>query len=953
MYIVNELAHYGTPRHSGRYPWGSGDDPYQRSSSFMKEVKRLKDEGLSEKEIAEGFGMNSTEFRARRSIAKDEMRQMKATQALKLKDKGYSNVEIGRRMGINESSVRSLLNPVLAQRANATRSIAELLKKNVEEKDYIDIGSGVENYLGVSRTKLKTALLLLKEEGYTVHYTNVEQLGTGKNTSVMVLAKPGVTGSEIYKNKDQISMVVGKVDESGRTKLGLDPITNIDSSRIHIKYYEDGGVDKDGVLELRRGVPELSLGSARYAQVRVGVDGTHYMKGMAIYSDDMPPGKDVIYNTNKHRGTSPDKVFKSMKEDPDNPFGASVIQKKYKDKDGKMKTSALNIVNEEGDWGEWSKSLSSQFLSKQSPQLAKKQLDLAYKIKKEEFDEIMSLTNPTIKKRLLDAFGDDCDSSAVHLKAAALPRQATHVLLPFPKMKDNEIFAPNYRDGEKVVLVRYPHGGIFEIPELTVNNRYKAARDLLTDEHGSAKDAVGIHPKVAERLSGADFDGDTVLVIPNNNKAIRSSAPLAGLKDFEPKEYYAGFNGMKTIDGGVLNVKTGKVDYGDKGPNHKTMQHKMGDVSNLITDMTIKKAESEEIARAVRHSMVVIDSEKHHLNYKQSYIDNGIGSLKKKYQGRVNAGASTLVSKASSPQAVNFRVEGEKRIIDPKTGKTKRFYINPDTGEKLYDYSNGTYSKYTTKDPLTGKSKRVYPKEIEDATGKKKTVFIDSQTKEEVNTPIKEKVIQKKIQSTKMYEAKDAHELSSGTAMETIYADYANKLKALANTTRKETLSIKAKPYSPSAKKAYETEVESLKAQLKIAEMNAPLERKAQLLANSIVRTKQQDNPHMSGEDLKKIKGQALAEARVRTGASKQRIDIKPREWEAIQAGAISNNALTKILNNTDLDKVKTLATPRTKLKLTPAKEARAKLMIKKGYTRSEIADALGIPTSAVSDLEE
>ena len=24
----DELMHYGTPRHSGRYPWGSGENPY-------------------------------------------------------------------------------------------------------------------------------------------------------------------------------------------------------------------------------------------------------------------------------------------------------------------------------------------------------------------------------------------------------------------------------------------------------------------------------------------------------------------------------------------------------------------------------------------------------------------------------------------------------------------------------------------------------------------------------------------------------------------------------------------------------------------------------------------------------------------------------------------------------------------------------------------------------------
>ena len=48
----------------------------------------------------------------------------------------------------------------------------------------------------------------------------------------------------------------------------------------------------------------------------------------------------------------------------------------------------------------------------------------------------------------------------------------------------------------------------------------------------------------------------------------------------------------------------------------------MGDVSNLITDMTIKGANNDELARAVRHSMVVIDSEKHNLDVKASARDN-------------------------------------------------------------------------------------------------------------------------------------------------------------------------------------------------------------------------------------------------------------------------------------------------------------------------------------------
>lgn len=874
------LIHYGTPRHSGRYPWGSGDDPYQRNKSFLGYVDELKKEGLSEVEIAKGLGMTTSQLRAKKSIAKSEKRQADAAQALRLKDKGYSNIAIGERMGINESSVRALLNPALKQRSEITNVTANILKDNVDKKSYIDVGAGVENHLGISRTKLKTSIALLEEKGYKIHYIPVEQLGTGKKTTIMVLAKPDSTYSEVYKNKFNIKTINDYSEDGGRTYLGLETPKNVDSKRIMVRYAEEGGVNKDGVIELRRGVEDISLGSARYAQVRIAVDGTHYLKGMAMYSDDMPDGVDIIFNTNKHKGTPKMDTFKAMKDDPDNPFGATVRQRHYIDKNGNKQLSALNIVNEEGDWGNWSKNLSSQMLSKQSPSLAKKQLGIAFDIKKEEYDEIMSLTNPVIKKKLLDSFADDCDSSSVHLKAAALPRQGSHVILPFPDMKENEIYAPNYRNGEKVVLIRYPHGGIFEIPELTVNNRNKKANSVIHN----AKDAVGINSKVAERLSGADFDGDTVLVIPNKRGDIKHSSPLKGLKDFDPKEAYPAYEGMQRM-------------------SSRTKQMKMGDVSNLITDMTIKGASEDEICRAVRHSMVVIDAEKHNLNYKQSYIDNGIAELKKKYQGSERSGASTLISKASS----EVRVGTRKESIDPNTGK------------KVYAYTNETYTKRIKKR----------------------------------DGSIVEKQIPKTISSTKMAEVDDAFVLSSGTLMEKVYAEHANKLKALANEARKESANVKYISYSPSAKKVYSNEVDSLKAKLNIALKNKPMERQAQLLANKVVSAKRDSNPDMDAETIKKIKGQALAEARVRTGAKKQMINITDKEWEAIQSGAISTNTLTQILNNADLDKVKQLATPRYESNISPAKLAKAKSMLNNGYTQSEVADALGISTSTLSKAIE
>lgn len=876
--MTDELYHYGIKRRSGRYPWGSGAKKSRNASDFLSTVDVLEKDGFNEKQIAEYFGLQTKQLRAYKSNAHNEVRAAKAAMAIRLKDKGYSNSEIGRRMGINESSVRSLLDPAISMRKNASTNTAEMLEKEIASKKYIDVGGGVENQIGVSRNTLDNAVEQLRAKGYTYHYLKVEQLGTGKFTSIKVLAAPDVTYKEVKDNQSKVTSPGFYSEDLGQTVVGIKPPSSISSKRILVNYGDQGGSDKDGVIELRRGVKDLDLGAARYAQVRVAVDGTHYLKGMAMYSDDIPKGYDVIFNTNKNSSTPKMDVFKKMKDDPENPFGATIRQKTYIGKDGKEHLSALNIVNEEGDWNTWKKTLSSQMLSKQSTALAKKQLKLAYDIKKEEFDEICSLKNPVIKKCLLDKFADNCDSSAVHLKAAGLPRQASKVILPFPEMKDSEIYAPSYRNGEKVVLIRYPHGGTFEIPELVVNNKSnKKAKGLI----GNAQDAVGINPRVAERLSGADFDGDTVLVIPVGKVKIKTSAPLKGLKNFDPKVAYPGYPGMPKP--------------GEKGSGFDK-QGKMGDISNLITDMTIKGAPADDIAAAVRHSMVVIDAEKHNLNWRQSYLDNGIANLKAKYQGASNAGASTLISRA----------KGDKRVPKRKDG----YKVDPETGRKIFTETGETYEK----------------------NGKQ---------------------VVRLQKSSKMYETEDAYSLSSGTAMENTYADHANKLKALANSARKTSLATKPIPYSPEAKAKYRQEVDSLNAKLNIALKNRPLERKAQLLANERVKLVRQNNPDMDKDDIKKLKNQALTQARLQTGASKKArlVDITDREWEAIQSGAISTNKLSQIIQNSDLDILKQRSMPRESRGISDAKRARAKMLESNGYTLAEIADSLGVSTSTISKV--
>ena len=835
--------------------------------------------------------MTTTQLRTQMSLAKDERRSLQVATAKGLREKGYSLNEIAEKMGFaNDSSVRSLLNENSEARMNQAKTTADFLKKMIDEKGMIDVGTGVERELGISREKLNQALYILEMEGYPVYGGGVPQVtNPGKQTNIKVICPPGTEHREIYdfdnvhsvKDYDQILSEDGQ-----KIRPAFQYPESMDSSRLKINYAEDGGIQKDGVIEIRRGVDDLSLGDSHYAQVRIMVDGTHYLKGMAVYSDDLPDGVDVLFNTNKKTGTPMTDVLKKIKDDPDNPFGSLIKehggQSYYIDKDGNEKLSLINKRAEEGDWGEWSDHLPSQFLSKQSMTLINKQLGLATADKVAEYDEICALTNPTVKKTLLKSFADDCDSAAVHLQAAALPRQKYQVILPLTTIKDTEVYAPNYKNGEQVALIRYPHGGTFEIPVLTVNNKQPEGKKVLGN---TPKDAIGINSKVAERLSGADFDGDTVMVIPTGGKIkITSTHPLKGLEGFDPKEKYGPDSTTQSYK------RMGKTQT----------QTEMGRISNLITDMTLKGATEDELARAVRHSMVVIDAEKHNLDYRRSESENGIPALRKKYQGRIKEdgryteSASTLISRAKSEVSV------PKRKGSP--------IINED----------GSLS-YKTADDLTYVDKK---------TGKTKT---------------------RTQKSTQMAEAKDARTLSSGTPQEEAYASYANKMKSLANQARKEMVSTGKIPYSASAKAAYQNEVDSLNAKLNVALKNAPRERQAQVIANATVTAKKQANPDMTNAEIKKANQQALTAARKQVGAERKPVVITDREWEAIQAGAISESKLTQILNNADIDSLRQRATPRATTTLSTAKQNKIASMSASGYSTSEIAEALGISTSTVS----
>ena len=980
------LFHYGTKFHSGRYPYGSGEDPFQHEGDFLTRVERLRKDGWKETadNVKKEFGMTLEDYRNEKAWANYTRRERQVARAKNLKEKGLGDTAIGKEMGIPESSVRSLLNPKSEAKMLAAKQTADFLKAQVDAKGmidvgkdverYINVGEGVERSLGISRTKLDQALYALEAEGYVVHQGRVEQpTNRGNWTTQMVLCPPGTPHKAIYE-LDKIHTITDfestNDGESFHKKFTYP--SSLDSKRMMIRYADDvgpdgfKGIEKDGVIELRRGVEDLSLGNANYSQVRILVDGTHYLKGMAVYSDNMPDGVDVIFNTNKKSdvpalGDKNSSVLKPIKKDPENPFGSLIKdaddggQYWYKDKaTGEEKLGLINKKSDQGDWSEWADALPSQFLSKQSKTLAERQLNLAAKDRYDEFESICAINNPTIKKHFLNSFADDCDGAAVNLKAAALPGQKYHVIVPINSLKDTEIYAPGYEDGTKLALVRYPHGGTFEIPILTVNNKNALGKQIIGKD---SMDGVGITSSVAERLSGADFDGDTVMCIPTHygNIKITNRDELKGLKGFDAKVEYATKIGE---DGERYNDRGDKVKLMTK---HGT-QMEMGIISNLITDMTLHGgATDDELARAVRHSQVVIDAEKHKLDYKRSEIENDIASLKRKYQRTVNpdgtiktGGASTIISKAKSEVRVDKR-RGQA-VIDPETGEKTYKKANADDlyyVDSTWDKDAGTVTVRTT----AGK-KITYNSKDPDAVAKYSPVrkFNEDGT---VSYTSKDGTLSYRVKtrqqtSTKMAEAKDAYELVSAEphAMEILYADYANSMKALANRARKEMLSTGKLEHKPSATKTYQAEVNSLLSKLNDAEKNSVRERQAARLANAEVKAKKAAGEIEEAGDVRKASQKAMTKYRQEVGAISRRernIKITDREWEAIQAGAISENKLKRILANADTDELRQRATPRDSQTISSGKGARIRNMSASGkYTIAEIAKQLGISTSTV-----
>lgn len=943
------LKHYGVKRKSGRYPW----DPslhLPKNYKFIEDRDEMKKRGLSDNEIAKQMGLSTTVYRSKVTIAKEELKQYNMQRISKLQSEGMIIDDIAKTIGTTGQTVRNYLdeikNPNKSARAQRvqTEAVAQTLEDAVKRSKYIDVGKGVEIQMGISKEKLKSGLNALVESGeYEVHNLRIAQV-TDKNNStpVKVLTKKGVERSEIYKNMDKVRPVEEfAINGDARMFQQMERPKSIGWDRVHIRYAipegqkghatNDDGAMMDGVMFLRPGVKDLNLGKASYAQVRIAVGDTHYLKGMALYGTEemfkgIPKGTDIIFNTNKTANKTPQEVLKELKKNPEggapidgpNPFGATVKRQNtlvdskgnpvykpgVKDRFGNKvpQIGSVNIINEEGDWGSWSKALSAQFLSKQPTTVVHERLKATMKQVQDEYESIQKVTNPVIKKQLMESFVSDLESKQVHMKAAAPKGFQGHVILPVPDIKENEVYAPNYNNGEKVVLIRYPHGGRFEIPELTVNNN-SVARKMISKD---SPDAIGIHPKVASKMSGADFDGDTAYVIPNNKGKFKSRDSLKELKNFDPNMY--------ADKPGTFTPITKRYQ-----------QTLMGIVSNLITDMTLQGAPSNEIARAVKHSMVVIDAEKHKLNYKRSAEENGIDALMKRYMTHVDK--------------VKY---GDLERYNPKTRRVDKV-IDPDKLKK--DLTPG--KEYSSASTIISRHKQSvitdgYQVEVPDPKSKSGGTKMVWRNK-------KETYLVNMVKDANVFLGPNA------TKTEHHYADYINELKAFKNKVDSEMSGIKMPARDPKAAKIYAEEVLSMKDKVNQVKINRIKERQAQRMAEVSSKAeiaRRSEDEVLKKDEISRIKQQALNKARSMVGAERTPVTITDDEWDAVQSNAVSGTLLKELVSFMDDSQLKSLATPRANKQMTDARKSKAKALLANGYTIAQVAEALGVSSSTIGKIK-
>ena len=203
------LMHYGVKRRSGRYPWGSGDNPFQHGGDFLSRVEELQSQGKSEKEIAEELKMSTTDLRMQVRVAKHERRMVLADRAKSLREEGKTLDEIAKIMGYNnDSSVRALLNENTATNKNKARQTAERLKQELAEKGALDVGTGAERELGVSSGVLQEALFILETEGYNRFGVGVPQVNNPKNRTITpIISVPDIDQRQVYQDLSLVKSV--------------------------------------------------------------------------------------------------------------------------------------------------------------------------------------------------------------------------------------------------------------------------------------------------------------------------------------------------------------------------------------------------------------------------------------------------------------------------------------------------------------------------------------------------------------------------------------------------------------------------------------------------------------------------------------------------------------------------------------------------------------------------
>src|SRR5699024_9622536 len=203
--------------------------------------------------------------------------------------------------GLSPSTVRNRLKPEANRKARQLDAAMTTLKAQVDNKSYLDISAGTEAAMGVTIGQKEKAVRALLNEGYTRHVVKVPQLGTNEPTTTLVLAKPGTTWKEVHENRLDIQPFSGSVEDNKVTPDGWVKPLSIDPKRVGVKFIEDGGALNDGTIHIRPGAKDLDMGGNRFVQARIQVGDKHYLKGVAIASDDMPDGVDVLFFSNKHK----------------------------------------------------------------------------------------------------------------------------------------------------------------------------------------------------------------------------------------------------------------------------------------------------------------------------------------------------------------------------------------------------------------------------------------------------------------------------------------------------------------------------------------------------------------------------------------------------------------------------------------------------------------------------